>query len=235
MPAKTPRAAPQTGLERVDAPAGVLEGSTLALTGPAFSEITMKPVASLVPYERNARLHTREQIEAVKRSMREFGWTIPVLVDERDGVIAGHARLIAARELGIADAPTLVARGWSEAKKRAYILADNKLTERGGWDWQMVSAELRDLRDIGADLALTGFEAFELEPLLNAEWTPAREAEPDEDKGTKPHGSTDGHSILVTIEQYEVIQRAIERVRAEQNSPRMSDGAALVVLSQQQQ
>src|SRR4051794_39758984 len=104
-------------------------------SGPAFAFVEAVPLTSLIPYKRNARLHDRKQLDDLKRSMQEYGWTIPVLADEKGGVIAGHARLLVAAELGYTTAPVLTAKGWDNAKKKAYILADNKLTERGGWDW----------------------------------------------------------------------------------------------------
>lgn len=87
---------------------------------------------------------------------------MPVLVDEHDGVIAGHGRLMAARKLGLADVPVLVARGWTEAQKRAYVLADNKLTLNGGWDNDLLKVELEELGAAGFDLALTGFDPNEI-------------------------------------------------------------------------
>src|SRR6202035_2373819 len=92
------------------------------------------PVAKLVPNARNARTHSDEQVTQLAASIREFGWTIPVLVDEAGGIIAGHGRILAAHRIGIEDVPVMVAAGWSDAKKRAYMLADNKLTLNGEWD-----------------------------------------------------------------------------------------------------
>src|SRR5215469_6443858 len=106
--------------------------------------------------------------------MREWGWTIPVLADETGSILAGHARVMAAELNGYPEAPVMIARGWSEAKKRAYVLADNKLALNAGWDLEMLGVELMDLRDMGADLNLIGFDAAELKPLLReVEETPA--------------------------------------------------------------
>lgn len=191
--------------------------------GPAFAPVERRAVASLKPYDRNARLHDEAQLRDLKRSMLEFGWTNPILIDEADGILAGHARLLVGTDLGYQEAPVIVAAGWTEAQKRAYILADNKLTERGGWNWELVAAELKDIREMGVDLTLTGFEAHELEPLLEADWR--RPAE--EDSESPPHGSTDAHKITVTREQYETIAAAVERVRARTGKPKMSEGKAL--------
>ena len=102
----------------------------------------------------------------IAASIREWGWTTPVLVDEAGGLIAGHGRVMAARKLGIAEVPVMVARGWSEAQKRAYVLADNKLALNAGWDEELLRVELADLRGMGADLSLIGFGEDELASLL---------------------------------------------------------------------
>src|SRR5262245_159343 len=105
--------------------------------GPACGPVEMVAITELIPYARNARTHDASQIAALKASMLEFGWTMPILRDERGMIIAGHARLQAAREMGWDKCPCLRAQGWTDAQKRAYVLADNRLTERGGWDWEM--------------------------------------------------------------------------------------------------
>ena len=99
-------------------------------------------------------------------SIREWGWTTPILVDEAGGLIAGHGRVMAARQLGITEVPVVVARGWSEAQKRAYILADNKLALNAGWDEALLRVELADLQGMGTDLSLIGFGEDELASLL---------------------------------------------------------------------
>jgi ParB-like chromosome segregation protein Spo0J len=97
-------------------------------------KVARRPLAELIPYARNARTHSAEQVAQLAASIKEWGWTMPILVDEEGGIIAGHGRVLAAQKLGIEDAPCMVAEGWSEAKKRAYILADNKLALNAGWD-----------------------------------------------------------------------------------------------------
>lgn len=124
--------------------------------------IERRAVADLVPYARNARTHSPEQVGQIAASMREFGWTYPVLVDEEDGIIAGHGRVLAAQKLKLLEVPVIVARGWSDAKKRAYVLADNKLSENAGWDAALLKVELGDLQGAGFDLSLTGFSSLEL-------------------------------------------------------------------------
>jgi hypothetical protein len=135
-------------------------------------QVERRAVAGLVPYARNARTHSDEQVAQIAASIREWGWTQPVLVDEAGMIIAGHGRVLAAARLGIEDVPVAVARGWSDAKKRAYVIADNKLAENSGWDDATLKLELRDLRDIfDFDLGLAGFDEDELSKLF-AEVTP---------------------------------------------------------------
>jgi hypothetical protein len=120
----------------------------------------------LLPYARNARTHSDEQIAQIAASMREWGWTNPVLVDEEGTLIAGHGRVLAARQLGLTEVPVMTARGWSRAQKEAYRLADNKLALNAGWDIDMLRLELSDLVDMGFDPELTGFAGLELDELL---------------------------------------------------------------------
>ena len=119
-----------------------------------------------MPYARNARTHSDEQISQIAASIKEWGWTVPVLIDEDGGLIAGHGRVLAARKLGLAEIPVMVATGWSEAQKRAYVLADNKLAMNAGWDNEMLSLELGEIGDLGFNLDLTGFGTDEIEALL---------------------------------------------------------------------
>src|SRR4029077_5727114 len=110
------------------------------------------------PYARNARTHTDAQIAAIAASIKEWGWTTPALVGGGGGLIAGHARILAARQLGISEIPVMVAAGWSEAQKRAYVLADNQLAISGsGWHPELLRLELGELKLGGFDLSLTGF------------------------------------------------------------------------------
>ena len=123
------------------------------------------PLDRLIPYARNARTHSEEQVAQIAASIREFGFTNPVLIDEAGGIIAGHGRVLAARKLGIADVPVMAAIGWTEAQKRAYVIADNKLTENAGWDKELLRLEVADLAEMGFDLPLMGFSEAELASL----------------------------------------------------------------------
>src|SRR6185437_12741353 len=123
-------------------------------------------IERLIPYARNARTHSDAQVAQIAGSIREWGWTTPVLVDESGMLIAGHGRVLAARQLGLTEIPVMVARGWTEAQKRAYVIADNKLALNAGWDVELLKVELTDLRAMGADLGLVGIEDGELAELF---------------------------------------------------------------------
>lgn len=125
-------------------------------------KIERRKVADLIPYARNSRTHSDEQVGQIAASIKEWGWTVPVLIESDGGLIAGHGRILAAQKLGITEVPCMVAGGWSEAQKRAYIIADNKLALNAGWDDEMLKIELSELGDLDFDLTLTGFSEDEL-------------------------------------------------------------------------
>jgi DNA modification methylase len=128
--------------------------------------VERRPIGKLIPYARNARTHSPAQVDQIASSIREWGWTVPVLLDEQDGIIAGHGRVLAAKKLGLQDIPCMVARGWSEAQRQAYVLADNKLTLNGGWDNDLLKGALGDLQGMDFDLSLTGFSMDEIGMLM---------------------------------------------------------------------
>ena len=128
--------------------------------------VTYRSLAELISYAKNARTHSDAQVAQIAGSIREFGFTNPILVDGRNGVIAGHGRLLAARKLQMTNVPVIELAGLSEAQKRAYILADNKLALNAGWDEAMLAAEVADLVALGVNLELSGFDAGEVEQLL---------------------------------------------------------------------
>ena len=131
-----------------------------------FPPYKPRPVAALVPYARNARTHSDAQVAQIAASIREFGFTNPVLVDAEGGVIAGHGRLLAARKLGMTEVPTLELAHLTPAQRRAYVLADNRLALSAGWDEDLLRIELGDLQAEGFDLALTGFDLGEIASYL---------------------------------------------------------------------
>lgn len=132
-------------------------------------QITLRPIAALIPYARNARTHSEAQVAQIAASIVEFGWTNPILVDGDNGVIAGHGRLLAARQLNLAEVPVIELAHLTPAQKRAYILADNRLAQNAGWDEELLRLELGELREAEFDLDLIGFSDQELEDLLHDE------------------------------------------------------------------
>lgn len=133
---------------------------------PLFPAYNRMPITALIPYARNARTHSDAQVAQLAASIREFGFTNPILVDGERGIIAGHGRLLAARKLGLAEVPVIELAHLSPAQRRAYVLADNKLALNAGWDDDLLRLELADLRSEGFDLGLTGFGLDEIGDLL---------------------------------------------------------------------
>jgi DNA modification methylase len=132
-------------------------------------KITIKKVDSLIPYVKNSRTHSDEQVAQIAASIKEFGWTNPILVDGDNGIIAGHGRLLAARKLGHKDVPTIELKDLTETQKKAYIIADNRLALNAGWDNEMLTIELNDLLADGFALEVLGFDPKELSALLEPE------------------------------------------------------------------
>jgi ParB-like chromosome segregation protein Spo0J len=131
------------------------------------NKIVMRPVAALVPYASNSRTHTPDQISLIARSIEAFGFTNPILVDGENGIVAGHARLKAAQKIGLAEVPTIELSWLTPAEKQAYIIADNQTAIAGaGWDAEMLRLELGDLKELGFDLTLTGFDEVQLGTFL---------------------------------------------------------------------
>lgn len=120
--------------------------------------VERRKLDDLVPYARNSNRHSDEQIDALSRSISEWGFTMPVLIDETGGIIAGHGRVMAAYRLGLQDVPCMVAKGWTENQKRAYVIADNRLAEMSSWDEGVLAFELDTLRKEDFEIELTGFD-----------------------------------------------------------------------------
>ena len=132
-------------------------------------KITQKKVTELIPYVKNSRTHSDEQVAQIAASIKEFGWTNPILVDGSNGIIAGHGRLMAARKLGFKEVPTIELADLTETQKKAYIIADNRLALNAGWDNEMLTIELNDLLADGFALEILGFDTKELDALLEPE------------------------------------------------------------------
>lgn len=141
-------------------------------------KVERRKINSIVPYARNSRTHSDEQVAQIAASIKEWGFTNPILVDIDGEIIAGHGRLLAAQKLGLDEVPCITATGWSDAQKKAYVIADNKLALNAGWDDDMLAVEFGELKDLDFDLSLTGFDADELAKLLEE---PVTEGLTDED------------------------------------------------------
>lgn len=125
-------------------------------------KIVYRPLKDLIPYARNSRTHSSSQIAQIASSIREFGWTQPILLDGTNGIIAGHGRFEAACMLDIQDVPTIDLTHLTDSQKRAYVIADNKIALNSGWDEQMLALEIGDLKDAGFDIELLAFDPSEL-------------------------------------------------------------------------
>ena len=133
-----------------------------------MKQLIYKPVGDLIPYARNARTHSDEQVAQIAASIREFGFNAPVLIDSQGGIIAGHGRVLAARKLGMDSVPTIELPHLTDIQKRAYILADNKIALNSEWDNEMLQLELEEIAAGGMDISLAGFSDDEFEGLLDS-------------------------------------------------------------------
>ncbi len=129
-------------------------------------KIEFKNTDKLIPYINNARTHSDEQVQQIAASIKEFGFTNPILLDEENGIIAGHGRLRGAQLLSLNEVPTITLSGLTEAQKKAYVIADNKISLNAGWDEELLKIEIESLQDFDFDLDVLGFDDEELEGLL---------------------------------------------------------------------
>ena len=144
-------------------------------------EFQLVDINKLVPYANNARTHNKEQILKLRSSLREFGFVNPVIIDKAYNVLAGHGRIEAAKEEGIAEVPCVYADHLTEAQKKAYILADNRMALDAGWDEELLSVEMQELQELGFDLGLTGFDESEIADLFDINSDEAKQDDFDVD------------------------------------------------------
>ncbi len=139
--------------------------------------VIYKPIGYLIPYARNSRTHSEAQVAQIAASIKEFGFTNPVLIDEEGGIIAGHGRVLAARKLSMDEVPTIALEGLTKTQRQAYVIADNKLALNAGWDEELLSLELGDLNEQEFSMELLGFDANELNLAmgLGADFMPGTE------------------------------------------------------------
>lgn len=129
-------------------------------------QIVYKKVDKLIPYINNSRTHSEEQVNQICASINEFGFTNPILIDEKNNIIAGHGRLLASKKLKMEEVPCIILQGLTEAQKKAYIIADNKMALNANWDFNLLSLELENLKELDFDLELTGFNTDEIDSFL---------------------------------------------------------------------
>lgn len=145
-----------------------------------MESIEWKQTGELIPYSNNSRTHSEKQVQQVAASIKEFGFTNPILIDEDNGIIAGHGRLQAAQLLGMAKVPTIALEGFTEAQRKAYVIADNQLAMNAGWDLDALKVEVDRLTELDFDLDLLGFDDDVLADLINTiepNFDPATEEE----------------------------------------------------------
>ena len=130
-------------------------------------KVERRDIETLIPYARNSRTHSDEQISQIAASIKEWGFTNPILVDSDNEIIAGHGRLLVAKKLNLKEVPCIQANNWTEAQKKAYVIADNKLALNAGWDDSLLKIEFKELTDLNFDVELTGFSLEELATLFD--------------------------------------------------------------------
>ena len=194
--------------------------------------IELVAVDSLIPYIRNPRQHSPEQIAQLAASMREFGWVNPVLRDEDQTILAGHGRIMAARKLDWPMAPVMTARGWSEAKKRAYVIADNKLALNATWDIDLLSSEIDSLVAEDFDIDLLGFSEADLsrleDDLTEGKFDQAQHGDQTDTNGAAPpaHRADPDQCALtipMTVSQRETIFEAIQKMKRDEGLDQSSE------------
>ena len=179
---------------------------------PTAKRIEMWPLDRLQPYERNARTHSPEQVAQIAASIQEFGFTNPILVDGADGILAGHGRLAAARDMGLAEVPVIVLDHLSAEQRRAYILADNQLALNAGWDMDLLQQEIVGLNLANFDLSLLGFDEDRIAGLLEG----GADVQELEEMPALPSGDREPfQQMTFTLhdDQAEIIKEAVQKAK----------------------
>lgn len=171
-------------------------------------QVEQIPVSDLIPYARNARTHSEQQVAQIAGSIQEFGFNNPVLIDGQNSIIAGHGRVLAAQRLKLDTVPCIRLTHLSDAQRRAYILADNRIAMNSGWDTEMLANELSDLHADDLDLGLLGFDPDELGKLLDLPAEPKEEAIPESVYSNQ-------YGVIVVCESEQEQQQIYERLMAE--------------------
>lgn len=170
----------------------------------AFPEYKTVLVSSLIPYARNSRTHSDEQVAKIAASIKEFGFLNPVIVDGENGIIAGHGRVMAAQKLGLAELPCIEASHLTDAQRRAYIIADNRLALDACWDDEMLRVEFAELGDMGFDLELTGFDVGEIELIELGEFNSGEQNRDENAEETRRGLDSEKYTTKVDTPIYEI-------------------------------
>lgn len=188
-------------------------------------QVIYKSVDSLIPYINNSRTHTEEQIGQIAASIKEFGWTNPILLDGDNGIIAGHGRLRAAIKLSIAKVPCINLAHLTENQKKAYVIADNKIALNSGWDIQILTLELDALRDADIDLGLMGFSEADLSRIADdqdlaklnnmVDGADEEEEEAHDGDSEKPDSELFPLSVMLEHEQRDTVFKALKKAKNE--------------------
>jgi ParB-like chromosome segregation protein Spo0J len=177
-------------------------------------KITYRPIKELIPYARNARTHSDSQVAQIAASIKEFGWTQPILLDGKNGIIAGHGRFEAAFKLAMHEVPTIDLAHLTETQKRAYVIADNKISLNSGWDEQMLALEIGDLRDAGFNIDLLAFDPSEFKE-ADIDYSVLDEDEIDAQLDDMAKGVRKAIQIEFEPEHYEEAQELVKFWREE--------------------
>lgn len=208
----------------------------------AAENIVKKATSGLVPYERNPKEHPEDQISQIAASITEWGWTVPIIIDQGDNVLAGHGRLYAAQKLGIDEVPCIVVKDWSDEQKRAYVIADNKIQENSNWNFNLLAEEINSLADAGYDLSSTGISEDDIELLskigsdeeFNFDFNDPVSDAPSYDEGhSEPKKTMEGYVEFAVVMQEENkirLMTAIKKIKAD-NSIESNEDALIIILN----
>jgi len=189
-------------------------------------EVSLWSIDKPIPYEKNARKWSPAAIEKVAMSIKTYGFRQPIVCDAKNVIVIGHLRLEAAKHLGLEKVPVHVAKDLSPAQIKGLRLADNRTSQESSWDFEMLGEEFEELKDLDFDLAWTGFDPFEIDPIMAAEWTPGAATG---DLGEEHHRRVDP-SVSFTAEEKAVIDSAISAMRDRESDPELTEGRALMLI-----
>ena len=173
--------------------------------------IEYKRVDDLIPYVNNSRTHSDEQVTQVAASIKEFGFTNPILIDENNGIIAGHGRLMAAKKLKLEQVPTITLQGLTEAQRKAYVIADNKLALNADWDFDLLQNEILSLQELDFKIDLLGFEVGELNDILG--FDDIAEDEEDEEPQDYEDNYKEQYGVIIMCKNAEEQEKVFNKMQ----------------------